>query len=412
MNARLRKTTIGFITGSLLSVGVLLSGCQQSSGKDYMITDFEAVHAPVNGDANAYVIFGNIPVSSPTQDLFSASAGFIGRWEGYDYSPPVKKDYKIVLFIQNITSQGGKAYLWLGTNLQYPSSIQEINFQVIPGAVPAIEFRTPFDNALQTIRLIYDPDKNILRSPDTAHRPIELGRGQSFCVYKDYGRYLGSKQIYAKTYQNRNLQQYGKGFLLYLPDSYADSPAANWPLIFFLHGTGDRGDNVFLLAKASPFMKIREKGSLPVIIAAPLLNSSFNYFPTEYMEGVLAEVQATYRIDPKRIYVTGLSLGGEATYRLAIHQPETFAAIAPLSAALGDDQIGQLSRITTLPVWAIHGADDTIIPLAEGRKPAEALMKLGGNIRFTVLEGHDHDTWTDTYLDTAFYDWLLQHKLP
>ena len=107
-----------------------------------------------------------------------------------------------------------------------------------------------------------------------------------------------------------------------------------------------------------------------------------------------------------------VKVGGEATYRLAIYHPEAFAAIAPLSAALGSEQISQLDRIKALPVWTIHGADDTVIPLTEGRKPVDVLAKLGGNLRFTILEGHDHDTWTDTYSDPAFYDWLLQHQRP
>jgi predicted peptidase len=265
---------------------------------------------------------------------------------------------------------------------------------------------------MQTVRLIHDPGKKTLRSPDSAHRPLELGRERSFYVYKDYSQYLAGKQIYSRAYQDKNLQKYGEGYLLYLPEGYADSPARTWPLIFFLHGSGDRGDNIFLLAKASPFLYIREKGPLPFIMVAPLLKTSYNLFPIEYLEGVLAKAQASYRIDPQRIYGTGLSLGGEATYRLAVHQPETFAAIAPLSAALEDNQISQLERIKNLPVWAIHGANDTIIPLSQGRQPVDALIKLSGNIRFTILEGHDHDTWTDTYSDPAFYDWLLQHRRP
>jgi predicted esterase len=396
----------------LIPLSLLLSGCGQTSGKDFPIIDFGAVHSPVNTDANTYLIFGNLPVPQPAQDLSTDLAAFLGRWEGYDYSPPVKMDYKIVLVIQDISTQGGTAFLWLGTNLQYPSSVQEIHFQVISGTPPAIEFRTPFGKATQTVRLIFDADKKILRSPDDTHRPLELGRGQSFYVYKDYSQYLAGKRIYSKVYQETNLPKYGKGYLVYLPEGYTDNPTKTWPLIFFLHGSGDRGENVYLLAKASPFMMIREKGPLPFIIVAPLLKTSYNLFPIEYLDGVLSEVQTGYRVDPKRIYVTGLSLGGEATYRLAIHQPDALAAIAPLSAALGNDQIAQLDRIKNLPVWAIHGANDTIIPLVEGRKPVDALIKLGGNIRFTVLEGHDHDTWTDTYSDPAFYDWFLQHQRP
>ncbi len=69
-----------------------------------------------------------------------------------------------------------------------------------------------------------------------------------------------------------------------------------------------------------------------------------------------------------------------------------------------------MKSINGLPVWAIHGAEDTVVPLAKARQPVDALKEAGGNIRFTVLEGHDHDVWTDTYSDPKFYDWLLQHQ--
>jgi predicted peptidase len=115
-------------------------------------------------------------------------------------------------------------------------------------------------------------------------------------------------------------------------------------------------------------------------------------------------------VDRQRIYVTGLSMGGEATYRFALQQPEMFAAIAPLSAYLSSPL--DMKRIKDVPVWAIHGADDTLVPLSVGRKPVDALIKAGGNIRFSVLANHDHDVWTDTYSDPQFYDWLLQHQRP
>ena len=115
-------------------------------------------------------------------------------------------------------------------------------------------------------------------------------------------------------------------------------------------------------------------------------------------------------MDRKRIYATGLSMGGEATYRLALRQPGTFAAIAPLSAFL--NPVPDMSVIKDLPVWAIHGADDAVVPLTIGRKPVDALKRVGGDVRFSVLAGHDHDVWTDTYLDPEFYDWLLSHTRP
>ncbi len=411
MKPKRHTHSLGWITASLLILGLLLAGCSQTSGKDLDLTDFEALHAPAGDDANTYLVFGNIPAAPPALGLSAQLAPFLGRWEGYDYSPPVQKDYKIVLVVQEITAQEGRAYLWLGTNLQYPSVVQEIQFTVIPGTSPAIEFRARFGKETLTIRLVYDAGQQTLKNPDHNYRQLELRQEQSFYVYKDYSQYLAGKRISSQVYQNDDLLKYGKGYLLYLPEGYEDDPAKTWPLILFLHGSGDCGDNEYLLAKASPFMMIREQGPLPFIIVAPLMKIA-KFFPLEYLEGVLAEAQTAYRVDASRIYVTGLSLGGEAAYRLAIHRPETFAAIAPLSAFLYKDEMAELERIKSLPVWAIHGENDTIVPLAEGRKPADALAALGGDIQFTILEGGDHDTWTGTYRDPAFYDWLLQHHLP
>ncbi len=389
----------------------------ETSAKAFEVTNFDAVHSPVTGDANKYLILGNVPVSKPAADLPPELAVFLGRWEGYSYAPPVKKERKVVLVVQEITAQGGKAVTWSGTNLQYPDVIAEIHFRVVPGDTPSIEFQFTWPKVNTEINTFtYDRETGLLQgsSDNSMSGPYELSQDQSFYVYKDYAQYLAGKRIYSKTYQNSELQRYGNGYLLYLPEGYEDDPEKTWPLIFFLHGYGDRGDNVFLLAKASPFMFIREKGPLPFIIAAPLLNAFEGYlsFPEAYMDGVLAEIQVNYRVDAKRIYLTGLSMGGEATFRFAVYQPETFAAIAPLSAYVDSETLSTIGRIKDLPVWAIHGADDTIIPLAEAQQPVDALKAAGGNIKFTVLAGHDHDTWTDTYSDPAFYNWLLQYQRP
>lgn len=156
----------------------------------------------------------------------------------------------------------------------------------------------------------------------------------------------------------------------------------------------------------------------------------FNHLPgapviaqKAYMDGVLAEILADYRVDQKRIYVTGLSMGGEATYRFALHQPHTFAAIAALTAfdarfypdAVRAGYVPStepLAGIKDLPVWAIHGADDQVIPLSAAQSTVEALRQAGVNVRFTILENHDHDVWTDTYSDPKFYDWLFQYQRP
>ena len=428
------------ISGLILIIACL-AGCSgkavETSWKDFIITNFNAVHLPVKGDMNEHLIFGTIPVSKPAHSLSPELAAFLGRWEGYDYSPPVKKDHKGVLVIQKITPRGGKAFLWAGFNLQFPFWVKEIKFKVVPGTTPSIQWQgdqTVGSNnvsGMGTFMFTYDREKGVLKGGinlpgnNALNGPFELGRDQSFYVYQDYAKYLESKRIYPREFLTINLKRYGRGYLLYLPEGYEANSKKIWPLIIFLHGTGDRGDNLFLLAKASPFMIIREKGPLPCIIAAPILNESKAYrsFPQDYMDGALKEILANYRIDKKRIYLTGLSIGGEATYRFALHQPGTFAAIAPLAGFdaryyKADTLSGFVpsaeppERIKNLPVWAIHGSDDMIVPLAADQKTVDALKKAGVNVRFSILENHDHDVWTDTYSDFKFYDWLFQHRRP
>jgi predicted esterase len=435
MNTVRQVTTIGLTLAGLIVVLLGLTDCRsepvlepaltplptltidETSMKQYEVTDFDAAHSPVNGDANEFLIFGNLPVSEPAADLPPELAAFLGRWEGYSYAPPVKKDRKIVLVIQEVTAQWGKAITWSGTNLQYPDIVAEVYFRVIPGDTPSIDFQFVWPKVNTEINtFMYDRETGLLQgiSDNPTSGPYELSRAQSFYVYKDYDRYLAGKRIDSKTYHNSELEHYGSGYLLYLPEGYEDGPDKAWPLLFFLHGYGDRGDNVLLLAKASPFMFIREKEPLPFIIAAPLLTAFQGYssFPEDYMDGAMEEIRADYRVDPKRIYLTGLSMGGEAAYRFALHQPDTFAAMAPLAAYLGRAEASTMKSIKDLPIWAIHGADDTVVPLAKAQQPVDALKKAGNDVRWTVLQGHDHDVWTDTYSDPAFYEWLLQYQRP
>jgi predicted esterase len=438
MNTKHLGNSITFVMAGLFVLSLICSACSAAPAtpapmstaiptlslgetylKEFVIKDFDAVHSPVNGDNNEHLIFGNLKVSPPAADLPPGLAAFLGRWEGYSYSPPVKKDRKVVLVIQDINQQEGTLFGWSGTNLQYPDVVGEIHFRVVQqGKLPSIEFQIKWPDGTKEIdTFTYDPDKGILQgwanAPSiNATNNFQLTRDQSFYVYKDYAAYLAGKHIYPREYQNKDLQQYGKGYMVYLPDGYDADPNKSWPLLFFLHGYGDRGDNLFLLPKASPFMFIREKGPLPFIIVAPILNTNYTLFPDEYMDGVLKEALADYRVDLKRVYLTGMSMGGEAAYRFAIHQPDTFAAVSPLCAYIDNSTTPSIAGVEGLPVWAIHGADDHVVDLAWGQQAADALKKAGANVRFSILEGHDHDVWTDTYSDPKFYDWFLQYQKP
>lgn len=393
----------------------------QTSATEFVINNFASVHTADGEDANKFMIFGNLPIADPAPDLPAELAVFLGRWEGFSYTPPVLKDRKLVLSITEINQQGGIAYGWSGTNLQYPDFVKEIHFRVVNHQPPTLEWKiTSSDHTSVVAVFYYDKaqDKMIGSISDksgfNSDGPYELTREESFFVYQDYAQYLESKRITVHDYEDSQLQTYGKGYMLYLPEGYETDTTKHWPLLFFLHGYGDRGTNPLVLAKASPFMFIREKGALPFIIAAPLLNADeYNYtFPNEYMDGVMDELLANYRVDDQRVYLTGLSMGGEGTWKFALHRPDLFAAAAPLCGYFAPAEKETMQTIKDLPVWAIHGEDDTVVPLEEGKAPVEGLQEAGGNVKFTILPGHNHDVWTDTYSDPAFYDWLLQYQKP
>ena len=220
------------LTGILIVMGVLLAGAiiawifgpgqddgspellEETSIQDLEIEDFDALHSPVDGDTNTHLIFGNLPISDPAADLEPELAAFLGRWEGYSYAPPVQKDWKFVLVIQEITAQDGKAFLWMGTNLQYPSEVKEIHFRVThgPGDIPSIEWEFEDNYFLSGMYIfVIDPDTGLLQGGRNSYSdggtwgPILLSRDRSFTVYKDYAQYLASLRIYPKEYRDTAL---------------------------------------------------------------------------------------------------------------------------------------------------------------------------------------------------------------
>jgi predicted peptidase len=119
------------------------------------------------------------------------------------------------------------------------------------------------------------------------------------------------------------------------------------------------------------------------------------------------EVLSQYRIDPERIYLTGLSMGGFATWAWAIEQPERFAALAPVC---GGGNPLEVHKIRAVPVWAFHGAQDDIVPLQKSKEMVAALKACSGKVRLTVYPKTGHDSWTKTYDNPKLYEWFLKQK--
>jgi hypothetical protein len=407
----------------------------EASWKNFYTPDFTAVHQPLDSENNEFLIFGNLDVSPPTKNTSETLAAFLGRWEGVEIGPYGETGTQLVLLVNQITPQDGTAYLWAGTDLQYPFYIKEIHFKVIPGQSTTIEWQAdltghPEGNGIVgLISFSYDPLSDQLlgkiRVPPSEQvtRSVELHRGQALHYFRDYARYLQSRRITFHEYKAVTQQRVGRGYAIYLPDSYEVKPQKTWPLIVFLIGTGERGHSLSLLTKHGPLRFVLNSQSLPFIIVSPMLEVSpeFRSFPEGYLDDLLKEILSEYRVDAQRIYLTGLSMGGEATYRYALHRPELFAAMAPLAgfdpkylpgATLEGFKPFTLpwERIKAIPVWAVHGAEDPIVPLSAAQKTVDAIRSAGGQVQFTVVEGGGHNIWTDIYSDPVFYVWLLDHS--
>jgi len=197
-------------------------------------------------------------------------------------------------------------------------------------------------------------------------------------------------------------------YLLYLPKDYA-STNQRYPLILFLHGAGERGNDLSLV-KIHGIPKIVEQHpEFQFIAISPQCPSDrwwVDPWLLEALNALLDQTIANYRVDVRRIYLTGLSMGGFGTWALAMMFPEKFAAIAPIC---GGGMPWMAFRIKDVPVWAFHGAKDPVVPIQRSEEMVEALKKIGGNVKFTVYPDAGHDSWTETYNNPELYRWFLEH---
>jgi predicted peptidase len=199
-------------------------------------------------------------------------------------------------------------------------------------------------------------------------------------------------------------------YLLFLPRGYGRGrPAKRWPLMLFLHGAGERGRRVSLVRKHGPPKIVETKRDFPFVLVSPQCPPE-EWWSADALTILLDDVVARYDVDPDRIYVTGLSLGGFGTWALATADPDRFAAIAPVC---GGGDVRRAACLKRLPVWAFHGAKDPLVPVERSREMIRAIKKAGGRkARLTIYPEAEHDSWTETYDNPALYEWLLKHKRP
>ncbi len=199
-------------------------------------------------------------------------------------------------------------------------------------------------------------------------------------------------------------------YFLYLPKDYGKSDK-EWPLMMFLHGAGERGDDINRVKSHGPARLASEgKGFEFIIISPQCPRKDWWSNKTDTLITLLDHIIDNYKVDKSRVYLTGLSMGGYGTWKLAGNNPGRFAAIAPICGG-GDRVIGKY-RLKKMPIWVFHGAKDNVVPLEESEKMVKAL-KDGGNeqVKFTVYPEAGHDSWTETYNNPELYEWFLEHRI-
>jgi predicted peptidase len=205
--------------------------------------------------------------------------------------------------------------------------------------------------------------------------------------------------------------------LLYLPADYGRDPQRRWPLIVFLHGSGERGYDPQRLAAIGLPQILQSRSDLPFVAVSPQLPPGDEWDDKGDVVNALVEwTETQYAIDPRRIYLTGFSLGGFGAWALGLSSPDRFAALVPVAGGWEFGSAAAPANICDLaakPIWVFHGAQDEVVKPAQSEALVEALRVCGSDVRFTLLSRATHAaSGVLPYRDSELYDWLLQQSLP
>jgi predicted peptidase len=212
-------------------------------------------------------------------------------------------------------------------------------------------------------------------------------------------------------------------YQVFVPDNW--TPKKKWPVILFLHGAGERGDDGLLQTDVGIATAIRmNRSRFPAIVVMPQCRKDVWWIDPpmdDVAMAALAQAEKEFQGDPRRTYLTGLSMGGYGTWHLSAKFPGKFAALVaicggilrpdearvhpPQDTAPYSETANKIGGRT--PVWIFHGAVDEMVPVTESRRMAEAMKALGGEVRYTEYPGVGHDSWDKAYAEPELVSWML-----
>lgn len=209
----------------------------------------------------------------------------------------------------------------------------------------------------------------------------------------------------------------------------ACDPSKKYPLVLFLHGAGERGDDGQRHVKVNGCDKFAcpefmEK--YPCFVLAPQCPIDYRWVevhwgddshvqpagpsvPMGIVLNLLDKFLAEFSIDQNRVYVMGISMGGFGTWDIIARRPDFFAAAVPICGG-GDE--GAAPRIAHIPIWAFHGDKDESVKVERSRNMISALKSAGGNPRYTEYPGMGHASWVPAFNDPGLFEWLFSQRKP
>jgi len=204
-----------------------------------------------------------------------------------------------------------------------------------------------------------------------------------------------------------NIDEKEYAYSVYIPKGY--DPSKKWPFAVFLHGIGERGDDGLLQTDVGIGRAIRRNPErFPFIVAMPQCPKDSMWDKRfDLIDSVVAQSLAELSIDEKRMYVTGLSMGGFGAWLYGAARVDKFAAILPIC---GGGKIDDAPALAKIPIWAFHGAEDSVVKPEKSREMVEAVKKAGGDVKYTEYPGVNHNSWDKAYGDEEAIAWLLKQS--
>ncbi|MCD0254860.1 prolyl oligopeptidase family serine peptidase [Xanthomonas campestris pv. campestris] len=204
------------------------------------------------------------------------------------------------------------------------------------------------------------------------------------------------------------------------------------PIVLFLHGSGERGDNGRNQAEVGvgPYLS-EHTADFPALVVLPQVPDDEEWLGINARMAIAAldATIAEFSADPQRTYLTGISMGGYGAWEIGLMQPQRFAAIVPICGALkaprderrtlyvslvaqeADPYAAAVTRLKHVPIWMFHGAKDEAVPPHDDRALYRAAKGVGANVRYSEYPNGNHNAWDATYADPAMWEWMFKQRL-